>query len=226
MLYLSLSPSHSLLRSFYIRNIIKIESLLNVRAIETQRPKRRAALFTDRIVINVSGDRFETHKSTLEVYPNTLLGNRKRRQYYYDEKHKEYFFDRNRASFAAILYYYQSNGRLRRPSYVQMDTFLEEVTFFELGRDALQQLRKDENLEEVKKALLPRNHIRRALWATMEYPEYSWLAKLLNIISMLIILISTVGLAIESLPQYINLTDVACQEEHHQLNRTPSFLSE
>ena len=152
-----------------------------------------------------------------------MLGNRKRRQYYYDERNHQYFFDRDRASFEAILYYYQSHGRLRRPSYVPMDTFLEEVSFFDLGRDAIQQLRKEENLEEVKRALLPRNYIRRVLWATMEYPEYSWVAKLMNIVSMFIILISTVGLAIESLPQYINLTNLACQEEYQQLNTTPIF---
>ena len=33
---------------------------------------------------------------------------------YYDPVHDEYFFDRHRNCFEAIIYYYQSGGRLRR----------------------------------------------------------------------------------------------------------------
>ncbi|CAF3712773.1 unnamed protein product [Rotaria sordida] len=115
----------------------------------------------NRIVINISGIRFETFKSTLEAYPNTLLGNVKRRKYYYDNILNEYFFDRHRGCFEAILYYYQSKGRLRRPNLVPLDTFLEEIIFFDLGQDALAQVRKDENLKEVEKTQLPRNRCRR-----------------------------------------------------------------
>ncbi|CAF1585905.1 unnamed protein product [Rotaria sp. Silwood1] len=170
----------------------------------------------NRITINISGVRFETFKSTLEVYPNTLLGNAKRRKYYYDNVLDEYFFDRHRGCFEAILYYYQSKGRLRRPNSVPLDTFLEEITFFDLGHDALAQVRKDENLKEVEKTQLPRNRCRRYIWATMEYPEFSFIAKLFNILSLIIILISTVTLAVESLPQYAHLSEDACQKQINQ----------
>lgn len=46
----------------------------------------------------------------------------------------EYFFDRCRICFDAILYYYQSGGRLRRPGNVPLDMFVEEIKFFELGK--------------------------------------------------------------------------------------------
>ncbi|CAF1450928.1 unnamed protein product, partial [Rotaria sordida] len=170
----------------------------------------------NRIIINISGVRFETFKSTLEVYPNTLLGNAKRRKYYYDNVHDEYFFDRHRGCFEAILYYYQSKGRLRRPNSVPLDTFLEEITFFDLGQDALAKVHKDENLTEVEKTQLPRNRYRRYVWATMEYPEFSFLAKVFNILSLIIILISTITLAAESLPQYSHLSEDACQKEYKQ----------
>ncbi|CAF1080970.1 unnamed protein product [Rotaria sordida] len=88
-------------------------------------------------------------------------GNVKRRKYYYDNILNEYFFDRHRGCFEAILYYYQSKGRLRRPNLVPLDTFLEEIIFFDLGQDALAQVRKDENLKEVEKTQLPRNRCRR-----------------------------------------------------------------
>ena len=56
----------------------------------------------------------------------------------------------------------------------------------------LNQLRKDENIKEVKKVRLPKNRFRRHLWATMEYPNYSLMAKIVNIISLLMILLSVI----------------------------------
>ena len=61
----------------------------------------------DRVVINVSGLRFETRASTLDRFPNTLLGDSCKRDRYYDRLRNEYFFDRDRTSFDSILYYYQ-----------------------------------------------------------------------------------------------------------------------
>ncbi len=185
-----------------------------------KRKRNNSTSFQDRIIINVCGDRYETHRTTLELYPDTLLGNCKRRKYYFDKTRNEYFFDRNRACFEAILYYYQSNGRLRRPNYVPIDIFLEEVTFFQLGQEALNQLREDENIKEVKKVRLPKNRFRRYLWATMEYPDYSLLAKIVNIISLLMILISTTALAVESLPQYEDISQLDCQKAQYTFNNS------
>ncbi len=195
--------------------------MLNIRAKESlQRKRNNSTSFQDRIVINVCGDRYETYRTTLELYPDTLLGNRKQRKYYFDKTRNEYFFDRNRTCFEAILYYYQSHGRLRRPTYVPIDIFLEEVTFFQLGQEALDQIRKEENIEEVKKVRLPKNHLRRHLWATMEYPEYSIMAKFVNILSLIMILISIISLAVESLPEYGNISQLACKEVHETFNNS------
>jgi len=61
----------------------------------------------DRVIINVSGLRFETRMSTLDRFPDTLLGDSRKRDKYYDRLRNEYFFDRDRTSFDSILYYYQ-----------------------------------------------------------------------------------------------------------------------
>ena len=99
---------------------------------------------SERIVINVSGLRFETQLKTLNNFQDTLLGDPQRRTRFFDPLRNEYFFDRNRPSFDAILYYYQSNGRLRRPNHVPIDVFTEEIKFFELGEDAFNKFREDE----------------------------------------------------------------------------------
>ena len=97
-----------------------------------------------RIIINVSGLRFETFEETLCQFPETLLGSSAKRDFYYDIENNEYFFDRNRSSFEAILFFYQSKGKLVRPSGVPFYVFSEEVKFFELGKEYLQRLEIDE----------------------------------------------------------------------------------
>ncbi|XP_062699300.1 potassium voltage-gated channel protein Shaker-like isoform X1 [Aedes albopictus] len=98
--------------------------------------------FCERVVINVSGLRFETQLRTLNQFPDTLLGDPDRRLRYFDPLRNEYFFDRNRPSFDAILYYYQSgSGRLRRPVNVPLDVFSEEIKFYELGEQATNKFR-------------------------------------------------------------------------------------
>ena len=69
-----------------------------------------------------------------------------------DSQRKEYFFDRNRPSFDAILYYYQSGGRLRRPVNVPIDVFTEEIKFYDLGEQAMEKYKEDEGYikEEAK----------------------------------------------------------------------------
>uniref|UniRef100_A0A094ZDX8 Potassium voltage-gated channel protein Shaker n=1 Tax=Schistosoma haematobium TaxID=6185 RepID=A0A094ZDX8_SCHHA len=134
-----------------------------------------------RIILNISGLRYETQFSTLNKFPNTLLGNPKKLDQYYDSLRNEYFFDRNRPSFDAILYYYQSGGRLRRPVNVPIDVFTEEINFYELDEDAIEKYRDDEGFirEDVK--ILPNNKLQRKLWLLFEYPESSISARCIAI---------------------------------------------
>uniref|UniRef100_H2Z2T6 BTB domain-containing protein n=1 Tax=Ciona savignyi TaxID=51511 RepID=H2Z2T6_CIOSA len=92
------------------------------------------AISSERITINVAGMKYETQDKTLKTFPETLLGNQDQRIQHYDPIRNEYFFDRNRPSFDAILYYYQSGGRLRRPVNVPIDIFTEEIKFYQLAR--------------------------------------------------------------------------------------------
>jgi len=90
-----------------------------------------------RVVINVSGQRHETQLRTLERFPDTLLGNEAKRRRYWDRRRSEIYLDRHRPTFHAVLYYYQSGGRLRRPIEVPDDVFLEELRFYELSDAAI-----------------------------------------------------------------------------------------
>ncbi|XP_066587022.1 potassium voltage-gated channel protein Shaker isoform X4 [Prorops nasuta] len=156
----------------------------------------------ERVVINVSGLRFETQLRTLNQFPDTLLGSPQRRIRYFDPLRNEYFFDRNRPSFDAILYYYQSGGRLRRPVNVPLDVFSEEIKFYELGELATNKFREDEGFIKEEEKPLPRQEFQRKVWLLFEYPESSQGARVVAIISVFVILLSIVIFCLETLPEF------------------------
>lgn len=175
---------------------------------------------SERIVINVSGLRFETQLKTLNNFQDTLLGDPQRRTRFFDPLRNEYFFDRNRPSFDAILYYYQSNGRLRRPNHVPIDVFTEEIKFFELGEDAFNKFREDEGFIKEEERILPQNEIQRKFWLLFEYPETSQWARLVAIISVTVIISSIVTFCLETLP---NFKRFRLHEFDHTTNSTFSI---
>ncbi|KAJ3629220.1 hypothetical protein MTP99_013625 [Tenebrio molitor] len=158
--------------------------------------------FCERVVINVSGLRFETQLRTLNQFPDTLLGDPARRIRYFDPLRNEYFFDRNRPSFDAILYYYQSGGRLRRPVNVPLDVFSEEIKFYELGELAINKFREDEGFIKEEEKPLPSHEFQRNVWLLFEYPESSQAARVVAIISVFVILLSIVIFCLETLPEF------------------------
>ena len=119
--------------------------------------------FDNRITINVSGMRFETYESTLARLPDSLLGSPLKRASYYDSIHNEFYFNRNRNVFDSILFYYQSGGPsggvLVKPDGIAEGAFIEEVRFYQLGKDAEHKLGFD---VEAEKELGPGRHVASA----------------------------------------------------------------
>ncbi|XP_056137735.1 potassium voltage-gated channel subfamily A member 6a [Lampris incognitus] len=157
---------------------------------------------SERVVINISGLRFETQLKTLSRFPSTLLGDPRKRMRFFDPLRNEYFFDRNRPSFDAILYYYQSGGRLRRPVSVPVDIFLEEIKFYELEDEVVEVYKDDEGLLREEERPLPHNEFQRQIWLLFEYPESSGPARIIAIVSVVVILISIIIFCLETLPEF------------------------
>ncbi|EDO35924.1 predicted protein, partial [Nematostella vectensis] len=156
------------------------------------------------IVINVSGKRFETYEETLARFPDTLLGCPARRAKFLNNKKGEYFFDRHRSAFDAILYYYQAGGSLIRPEHVPPHVFINEVIFYDLPEEALQSVQLDAGIaDEPEEKVLPKNQYLRYVWETLEYPEYSKLAKFLAIFSVVVIVLSLIIFCVETLPEFM-----------------------
>ncbi|XP_061438591.1 potassium voltage-gated channel subfamily A member 5-like [Rhineura floridana] len=163
---------------------------------------QRARHGQQRVLINISGLRFETHLGTLDQFPDTLLGDPEKRMRYFDPLRNEYFFDRNRPSFDGILYFYQSGGKLRRPVNVSIDVFADEIRFYQLGEDAMERFREDEGFIKEEEKPLPVNEFQLQVWLIFEYPESSSSARGIAIVSVLVILISIITFCLETLPEF------------------------
>ncbi|XP_003222768.1 potassium voltage-gated channel subfamily A member 7 [Anolis carolinensis] len=177
----------------------------------------------ERVVINVSGLRFETQVKTLRRFPNTLLGDPQRRLHYYDPLRNEYFFDRNRPCFDSILYYYQSGGRLRRPANIPIDVFLEELKFYQLGDETLTKFRDDEGFIKEEERPMPERPFLKEVWLLFEHPDTSQAARIIAVISVMVILISIVIFCLETLPEFRDERDISLPPVHHRLNNSGPY---
>ncbi|XP_014847860.1 PREDICTED: potassium voltage-gated channel subfamily A member 3-like [Poecilia mexicana] len=185
-----------------VENMLEESAVLSAPHLAVDRYERSRQGCCERVVINISGLRFETQLKTFNQFPNTLLGDPRKRMRYFDPLRNEYFFDRNRPSFDAILYYYQSGGRIRRPVNVPIDVFSEEIRFYQLGEEAMEKFREDEGFIKEEERVLPKNDFQKQLWLLFEYPESSGPARGIAIVSVLVILISIVIFCMETLPEF------------------------
>lgn len=153
------------------------------------------------VSINVSGLRFQTFLETLERYPDTLLGDPVKRAPYYNPSTGEYFFDRHRHCFEALLYYYQSSGKLKRPENVSVDIFLKELKFFEMGDAVIEKFWALEGYKKPKETVLPKNKFQRQVFQLIEHADTSIYARIVAIISVFVIVLSTLSFCLETIPE-------------------------
>ena len=104
-------------------------------ASSTMPPPPESPKNDERVIINVSGRRFETWQNTLARFPETLLGSDEK-DYFFDSETKEYFFDRDPDLFRHVLNYYR-NGKLHYPRGECVSSFEDELCLSIPVTDAL-----------------------------------------------------------------------------------------
>ncbi|KAI1884691.1 hypothetical protein AGOR_G00229020 [Albula goreensis] len=170
--------------------------------------------------------RYETQLRTLAQFPDSLLGDPRRRLRYFDPLRNELFLDRNRICFDAILYFYQSGGRLRRPANVPLDIFMDELRFYELGEDIMARFKEDEGFPKEEVRPLPNNETQRRLWMLFEHPESSSGARIIAIISVMVIVVSIFIFCLETLPEFRTEKEMReqYQFQHHSNTNSSSRM--
>ena len=134
-----------------------------------------------RVVINISGNIFETYETTLARFPTTLLADKKARMKYFSRSTQQFFFQRNAILFESIIYFYQSNGSLNCPLGMPVDMFESDCTFFCIPRPFIDKMLQREgffpdlflahcNTVDDVRAELP---LRLRVWNVLENPNTS-----------------------------------------------------
>ncbi|EZA57610.1 Potassium voltage-gated channel protein Shal [Ooceraea biroi] len=177
-------------------------------------PKDRRKADDEKLLINVSGRRFETWRNTLEKYPDTLLGSNER-EFFYDEESKEYFFDRDPDIFRHILNYYRT-GKLHYPKHECLTSYDEELAFFGILPDVIGDCcyedyrdRKRENAERLMDDKLSENgdqnlqqllDIRQKMWRAFQNPHISTAALVFYYVTGFFIAVSVLANVVETVP--------------------------
>ena len=155
------------------------------------------------VTIHVSGREFQTYVSTLERYPNSLLGDPKKRIRFKDPTTGALFFDRHSGAFEYILYFYQSEGTIHCPKHIPISTLIDEATFFQLSPDAIHQFKLNNGLSEpTVSPEMPSLYPLKAMWEFLEYPESSLGARVYTLMQICVIMISLFVFVMESMPQF------------------------
>lgn len=171
-----------------------------------------------KVVINIRGTIFETYEATLLRYPDTLLGCSDKRAPYYNPRKKQYCFNCDREAFDAILYYYQSSGKLIKPKDVNEDIFLAELEFFQIDPYNVAELEYGSSKFRVpKKKQGNQEEGRLELGFGKIYTFYdillSWPCGLIVVLYILILCVSSAGRYQMILPRSCNrvLTNTSLQ---------------
>ncbi|XP_072242217.1 A-type voltage-gated potassium channel KCND2-like isoform X2 [Leuresthes tenuis] len=166
------------------------------------------------IILNVSGTKFQTWRTTLERYPDTLLGSTER-DFFFHEETNEYFFDRDPDIFRHILNFYRT-GKLHYPRQECISAYDEELAFFGIipeiigdccyeeykdrRRENAERLQDDEEMD-MNNDVTPVNLTHREyLWRAFENPHTSTLALVFYYVTGFFIAISVMANVAETVP--------------------------
>ena len=150
------------------------------------------------VTFNVSGRRFVTTSHTLYNFPESLIGNSESRRTLKRTKEGDIFLDRNAGVFESILTFYQT-GIFEPPPQVNQNIFVADIKFYQLVEEAMQSGLKGFDAKIIP---MPERKVQRVIWTLLEYPDSSFVARIVSMFSLLVIITSIVTFCWETMPDY------------------------
>ncbi|CAF0755497.1 unnamed protein product [Brachionus calyciflorus] len=195
---------------------------------ETQTPLRLEKNFR-RVVLNVGGVKHELLWSALERLPKTRLGKLRFAKNLneiqelcddFDPSENEFFFDRSPRSFSSVVNFYRT-GKLHLVEDVCVLSFHDDLNYwgihefylepccqhkyYQRKELVLEEIRKEE--ESLRERIIEENfgcccpRIRKRVWDLMEKPQTSRAARIIAIVSIFFIVLSSVALTLNTIPE-------------------------
>ena len=150
------------------------------------------------VTFNVSGRKFVTTSHTLYNFPESLIGNSESRRTLKRTKEGDIFLDRNAGVFESILTFYQT-GIFEPPPQVNQNIFVADIKFYQLVEEAMQSGLKGFDAKIIP---MPERKVQRVIWTLLEYPDSSFVARIVSMFSLLVIITSIVTFCWETMPDY------------------------
>lgn len=164
-----------------------------------------------KIIINVSGQKFETKQNLFEKHPNTLLGS-EQRELFYDKENDEYFFERDPDTFRYIFNYYLT-GELHFPKKECFQRFEKALNFFGIDPNVIgdccyedfcvqkqEMLEKTDNYLENKSSEENNHDLRQKIWEVVENARGTKYALVFRVVICYFIVLSVVTNIYKPLP--------------------------
>ena len=192
------------------------------KALPTKSEKISQYSISDKIVLNISGKRYICLRSTLEKYPDTLLGSDEK-EFFYDDENDEYFMERDPELFKYILTFYRT-GRLHFQKNDCLYAFEDELTFFGIKADFIGDCCYEDYINKKREMSLDflkedsKNNLtiadmkrlddtfRKRLWRRFENPQTSTIAIVFYYVTGFFIGVSLIANITETLRYNENLT--------------------